>query len=117
MFKPITLSLFMVTSLISTNAQSADCDISGIWNHSAKPAKLSIDLKKGEIFVYSHENNSKAVGAVVIKSLALDSTTLQWKAKMYSAADDSFVDVNIIANACSQLNVSYRGEEVLRLIR
>lgn len=117
MFKLIVLSSILVTSLFSTEANGDQCDISGVWNHSAKPAKLNIDLSKAEISVLSHELNPKAIGLVVVKSLALGSTLSSWNAKMYSAAEGSFVDVQITSTHCKQLRVSFRGEEVLRLLR
>jgi len=36
---------------------------------------------------------------------------------MYSAAEDSFVDVQIISEGCNQLSVNFNGEEVLALAR
>lgn len=43
--------------MLPTEAKS-ECDISGIWNNSSKPAKLVVDLAKDEISVHSHDNNS-----------------------------------------------------------
>ena len=117
MFKLIVLSSLLVFSLFTTAAKSDECDISGVWNHSAKPAKLLIDLNKGEISVYSHENNSESIGLVALKGLKLGSTTSSWNAKMYSAAEDSFVDVKITSKSCNQLSVSFNNEEVLGLLR
>jgi len=117
MFKQIVLSSILVTSLFSTEAKGEQCDISGVWNHSAKPAKLIIDLSKAEISVLSHELNPEAIGLVVLKSLALGSTLSSWNAKMYSAAEGSFVDVQITSTNCHQLSVSFSDKEVLRLLR
>jgi hypothetical protein len=116
MFKLIVLFSFLIVSIFSTEAKS-ECDISGIWNHSAKPAKLFVDLGAAEISVLSHDNNSKAIGLVVLKSLETGKTSSSWNAKMYSAAEDSFVDVQIKSKNCNQLMVSFKGEEVLRLLR
>jgi len=117
MFKLIVLSSTLLVSLFSSAAKSGECNISGVWDHSAKPAKLFIDLSKGEISVQTHELNSKAIGLVVLKSLKLDSDANSWDAKMYSAAEDSFVDVQITSKSCNQLSVSFKGEEVLGLLR
>ena len=116
MFKLIVLSSILVVSIFSTEAKG-ECDISGVWNHSAKPAKLFVDLNKGEISVHSHENNAKAIGLVVIKTIELDSNFSSWNAKMYNAAEDSFVDVQISSKSCNQLSVSFNDEEVLGLLR
>ncbi len=116
MLKLIALSSLIVVSIFSSEAKS-ECDISGLWNHSAKPAKLFVNLSKGEISVHTHDNNAKAIGLVVIKSLELDSTLTSWNAKMYSAAEDSFVDVKITSKSCNQLSVSFNSEDVLRLLR
>ena len=90
MSKLLVLSFSIVVSLYSTIAKSQDCDISGIWEHSAKPAKLFVDLNTGNISVHSHENNAKAIGLVVIKNIEADADSSSWQAKMYSAAEDSF---------------------------
>ncbi len=117
MYKLIVVSSVLVAALCSTAAQGEECDISGVWSHAAKPAKLFIDLSKGEISVYSHANNVESIGLVALKSLKLGSTTSSWNAKMYSSAEDSFVDVKITSKGCNQLNVSFNGEEVLGLLR
>jgi len=116
MLKLIVVSCLLVVSVFSTGAKG-ECDISGIWNHSAKPAKLFVNLSKGEISVHSHDNNAKAIGLVVLKGLKLDLTSTYWNAKMYSAAEDSFVDVQITSKSCNQLSVSFNNEEVLGLLR
>ena len=116
MLKLIALSSLLIVSTFPAEANS-ECDISGIWNHSAKPAKLFVDLTKGEISVHSHENNAKAIGLVVLKSLKLGSTSSSWSAQMYSADEDSFVDVQIRSKSCNQLSVSFNNEEVLGLLR
>jgi hypothetical protein len=116
MFKLIVLFSFLIVSMLPTEAKS-ECDISGIWNHSSKPAKLVVDLTKDEISVHSHDNNSKAIGLVVLKSLERAKASSSWTAKMYSAAEDSFVAVQMKAKGCNQLMVTFKGEEVLRLLR
>lgn len=93
------------------------CDIAGIWNHSAKSAKLLVDLNKDEVSVYSHHDHPKAIGSVVIKGIKPDPNSSSWKAKMYSADTDSFVDVQIKSNSCNELTVDFQGEEVLKLVR
>ena len=116
MLKLIVLFSFLIVSTFSTEAKG-ECDISGIWNHSAKPAKLFVDLGAAEISVHSHDNNSKAIGLVVLKSLEMDKTSSSWSAKMYSAAEGAFVDVRIKSKSCNQLLVSFKGKEVLKLLR
>ncbi|MCF7499515.1 hypothetical protein [Pseudoalteromonas sp. L1] len=116
MLRFLVLSSLLVTSIYSTEVQ-ADCDISGIWRHSTKPAKLLVDLRKGEISVQSHDNNAKAVGLVVLKDLKSSLTSANWDAKMYSAAEDSFVDVQITSESCNHLSVNYNSEEILELFR
>ncbi len=115
MFK-IGLALF-VSALIPNVAAAGDCEISGIWNHSAKPAKLYVDLVKKEVSVFSHELNPENIGRVLIDSLVPDLTPSLWKAKMYNGDTDSMVDVRITLKSCNQLNVSYSGELVLELVR
>jgi len=109
-------SFILVVSIFSVQAKS-ECDISGVWNHSAKPAELLIDLNKSEITVYSHDNNKKAIGLVVLKAFKPTSNATLWTAQMYSATDDSFVDVQMVSEGCSQLTVSFDGEEILELVR
>ena len=116
MLKFLVFSAVLMLSTFSAETK-ADCDISGIWHHSAKPAKLFVDLSKGEISVHSHEDNAKSIGLVVIKSIKPASNLLAWNAKMYSADVDSFVDVQIKSNDCNQLNIDFQGEEVLKLVR
>ncbi|GAA0363083.1 hypothetical protein GCM10009092_29330 [Bowmanella denitrificans] len=116
MFRFLVFSSMLVASTFSAHAKG-DCDISGIWNHSAKPAKLLIDLDKAEATVYSHDNNKKAIGLVVLKGVMPTSNSSLWDAQMYSAADDSFVDVQITSKGCNQLIVSFDGAEVLGLVR
>ncbi len=114
--KLLIFSSVLVASTFSALAKG-DCDISGIWNHSAKPAKLLIDLNKAEATVYSHDNNTKAVGLVVLKAITPTANSSLWEAQMYSAAENSFVDVHITSKACKQLAVSFDGDEVLELVR
>ena len=61
-------SFILVVSIFSVQAKS-ECDISGVWNHSAKPAELLIDLNKSEITVYSHDNNKKSTWVSCFKGL------------------------------------------------
>ena len=117
MFKLIVLGSILTASIFTAEVKSEECNISGVWDHTAKPAKLFIDLTKGEISVHSHDLNPKSIGLVVLKSLKLDSTKSSWDAKMYSAAEDSFVDVQITSKSCNQLSVGFQGEEVLGLAR
>ena len=116
MLKFVLFSSVLVVSTFIAEAKG-DCDISGIWNHSAKPAKLLVDLSKGEVSVHSHDDNTKAIGLVVIKGIKPEPNSSSWNAKMYSADDDSFVDVHITSKACKQLAVSFDGDEVLELVR
>ncbi len=96
---------------------NGECNISGIWDHDDKPAKLLFDLDNAEVTVYSHDNNTKAIGLVVLKALKPTSNALLWNAQMYSAAEGSYVDVQLTLNGCHQLAVSFNGEEVLALAR
>jgi hypothetical protein len=109
-------SVLVAVSFFSAGVKS-DCDISGLWDHSAKPAKLLVDLAKGEISVHSHDDNTKAIGLVVLKGVKPTSKSSSWHAKMYSADEDSFVDVEIVAKDCHQLSIHFQGEEVLQLVR
>jgi len=117
MFKLIVLSSISLIFLFASTAKSSECDISGVWDHSAKPATLFIDLSKGEISVHTHEINSESIGLVVLKNLKLGSNATSWNAKMYSGAEDAFVDVKITSKSCNQLTVSFNGEEILGLLR
>ena len=116
MLRFLVSSFILVASIFSAHAKG-DCDISGIWIHSDKPAKLLIDLNKAEATVYSHDNYMKAVGLVVLKAVKPASHPSLWDAQMYSAEDDSFVDVQITSKDCDQLKVVYQGDEVLSLVR
>jgi hypothetical protein len=116
MLQLLVFSSVLVVSTFSAEVKG-ECDISGIWNHSAKPAKLLVDLSKGEVSVHSHDDNTKAIGLVVVKGIKPKSTSLSWNAKMYSADEDSFVDVQIKSNGCDQLSIAFQGEEVLKLVR
>ena len=117
MNKPVVLSSILIASIFSTEVKSNECNITGVWDHSAKPAKLFIDVTKGEISVHSHDLTPKSVDLVVLKNLKIGSTKSSWNAKMYSAAEDSFVDVQITSISCNQLSVGFQGEEVLGLVR
>ncbi len=116
MIKLIVFSSVLVVLSFSAQA-TGDCDISGIWSHSAKPAKLVIDLSKGEASIYAHDDNAQAIGLVVLKGIQPAAISSSWQAKMYSADEDSFVAVQITAKGCHQLSVDFRGEEVLALVR
>ena len=117
MFKLMVSSSLLLVSLLASEAKAGECDISGVWQHSAKPATLFVDVDKGEISVHTHEINSESVGLVVLTKLKLASTAIYWDAKMYSAAEEAFVDVQLTAKSCHQLSVSFGGEEVLGLLR
>jgi len=117
MLKLIAISSMLIGIIFSARANSNECNISGIWNHSAKPATLFINLIRGEISVHSHELNPESIGLVVLKNLKLGTTHLYWNAQMYSAAEDSFVDVQITSTNCTQLSVSFNNDQVLKLIR
>ena len=117
MYRLIVVSTTVLVTLFSTAVKGDECDISGAWNHSAKPAKLFIDLSKGEISVHSHENNPESIGLVALKSVTQGSTENTWNAKMYSAVEDSFVNVKIASKSCNKLSVRFNGEEVLGLFR
>jgi hypothetical protein len=116
MLQLLVFSSVLVVSIFSAEVKG-DCDISGIWHHSAKPAKLLVDLSKGEVSVHSHDDNTQAIGLVVLKGIKPESNALSWNAKMYSADEDSFVDVQIKSNGCNQLRIDFQGEEVLKLVR
>lgn len=115
------LRFFVFSSILVAStfrAQAKDnCDIAGIWDHSAKPAKLIIDLNKAEATVYSHHNNTATIGLVVLTAVKPTSNSSLWDAQMYSADEDAFVDVQITSKGCNQLSVNFEGEEVLRLVR
>lgn len=115
MLRFLVVSSILLVANFSVHAKA--CDIGGVWDHSAKPARLLVDVNKAQITVYSHDNNSKAVGLVVLNALKPTSDSLLWDAQMYSAAEDSFVDVQIATKDCSQLTVSFNGEVVLKLVR
>lgn len=117
MLKLIAISSMLIGIIFSARANSNECNISGVWNHSAKPATLFINVISGEISVHSHELNPESIGLVVLKNLTLGSSQSYWDAKMYSAAEDSFVDVRITSTSCTQLSVSFNNEQVLKLIR
>jgi ligand-binding SRPBCC domain-containing protein len=116
MLKFLVCSSVLVVSTFTAETKG-DCDISGMWNHSVKPATLLVDLSKGEISVHSHDDNAKAIGLAVIKGIMPVPNASSWNAKMYSADEDSFVDVQIKSNGCNQLSVDFQGEEVLKLVR
>lgn len=117
MYKLIIVTATLSLGLLPLLAQGNECDISGIWQHSAKPATLFIDLNKGEMSVKTHQLNPESIGQVVITSIKLGNSSGLWHAKMYSAAENSFVNVQMKPHSCNQLKVSYNGEEVLTLLR
>lgn len=117
MSKLLGIICIVGTFLYSSIVSAEECDISGIWNHSSKPATLFIELNKAEITVHSHETNPESVGLVALNSLKFNKIENYWKAKMYSALDGVFVEVKITSQGCHQLTVSYRGEDVLGLVR
>ena len=116
MYKVIVLASFLMASSLCYGTTS-ECDISGEWQHSAKPATLYVDIGAAEISVQSHDDNAKAIGLVVLKNLEAATVAHTWHAKMYSAADDAFVDVLVKSSHCNQLIVSYNGEQILTLLR
>ncbi|QTH62652.1 hypothetical protein J1N51_07625 [Psychrosphaera ytuae] len=116
MFKRIVLLSFFCSFGLSANAQY-ECPVSGIWDHSSKPAQLFFDSNKAEISVHSHANNADAVGSVVIKDIKIDKAQHNWSAKMYSAVENSYVTVQVRPKGCNQLSVYFQGEEVLKLLR
>jgi hypothetical protein len=117
MHKLAVFSSIVIVCIFSVGVKSEECNIAGVWEHSAKPATLFIDLTKGEISVHSHDLNPKSIGLVVLKSIKLSSTTSSWDAKMYSAAVNTFVDVLITSKSCNQLSVGFQGDEILGLVR
>ncbi len=117
MVKLLVLSFIIITAFYSTAVQAQQCDISGIWKHSAKEAKLFIDLTSGEVAVHSHEVNPESIGLVVLKNLTVDSIPSHWQGEMFSGTAGAFVPVTITAKSCHHLSVNYRGDEVLGLLR
>lgn len=116
MLRFLVFSSILVVSTFTAETKG-DCDISGIWNHSAKPVKLLVDLSKGEVSVQSHNDNTKAIGLVIVKDIKPEPKSSLWNAKMYSADEDSFVAVQIKSHGCNQLSIDFQGEEVLKLFR
>ena len=116
MFKQIIFLSFLCSFAFSAEAQN-ECKISGIWNHSSKPAKLIFNSETAEVSVFSHDKNKSAIGSVVIKGIKSDKVKNSWNAKMYSALEKTFVDVQMESEDCNQLLVYFQGEEVLKLIR
>lgn len=117
MYKLIFSSVTFLLTLFSIAAKAGECRISGVWSHSAKPAKLFIDLNKAELSVHSHENNSESIGLIVLKKITQSSTKNTWNAEMYSATEGSFVNVKLVSKSCNKLSISFNGEEVLGLFR
>lgn len=117
MYKLIIVIATLSLGLLPLIAEGNECDISGIWQHSAKPATLFIDLNKAEMSVHTHQITPESIGKVVITSIKLDANSKLWRAKMYSAAENSFVNVQIKAQSCDKLKVSYDEEDVLTLLR
>ena len=116
MFKRIIFLSFLCSFALLVEAQN-ECKVSGIWNHSSKPAKLIFDSETAEVSVYSHDKNKSAIGSVVIKAVKSEKVKNSWNAMMYSAVENAFVDVQIQSEDCNQLLVYFQGEEVLKLIR
>lgn len=59
MLRFLVVSSTLLVANFTVHAKA--CDIGGVWDHSAKPARLLVDVNKAQITVYSHDNNSKAV--------------------------------------------------------
>lgn len=116
MLKRLLIRCAILVSFFSIGAK-ANCDISGIWNHSTKPATLLINMSTGEVSVASHEKNANAIGLTVLKNVEPTSNSSSWNGKMYSADDDSFVDVQITSENCRRLSVYFQDEKVLTLVR
>lgn len=117
MLKKLLLFTLFTSLQTSATALNERCDISGVWQHAGKPAKLFIDTDKGEISVHSHELNPNAVGLVVIKNVAAETNDLTWAANMYHAENKDFVAVHIVADRCDVLTVRHQSEVILKLIK
>ncbi|NMP33420.1 hypothetical protein HII17_17875 [Thalassotalea sp. M1531] len=118
-----------VLSITKSVAYHTALDISGSWKHSEKPAWIQINFTNnvGEAVVFDHKNNIKANGLTVINQITANSDNnaehnFHWSAKMYSMANDNFVDVKLtlatddtlIVFALNEHNAWY---EVLKLHR
>lgn len=115
MFRSSLLISFFITASVNSYAQQ-QCDISGVWQHAGKPAELLINMEKGEMSVYTHQQNPEAEGLVVIKQLSKANTENQWLGKMYNAADNNFIEVTLSSPHCTKLTVTDKGKAVLTLL-
>jgi len=99
-------------SKVAINNDGSDnmSGIVGLWKHSANPAWINISSNKNiaTAVIERHDNNIKANGSQIIKSITpIKNNNTQWRGKMYSAATDDFVDVSITQINKHTLNVTY----------
>ncbi|WP_298445529.1 hypothetical protein [uncultured Ferrimonas sp.] len=117
LIKRMMLIIAIVAATCSAATAAEPCDISGIWQHAAKPATLRIDLSRGEMLVYAHQTHPDSTGLVVLNRLKRTTAAASWQAQMYSAAAEGFVEVQLLATNCNQLSVRYQQQLVLELLR
>ena len=94
-------------------------DISGVWQHSAKPVLLNVDLASGLVKVKSHKNNKDSEGLTVIKNINKNAQHPQyWFGEMYNGYIQSYVPVELyLASTGTLLVHDAKGLEVLKLYR
>ncbi|TQV75296.1 hypothetical protein FLL45_10205 [Aliikangiella marina] len=103
----------------------ADKELEGVWKHANKPARIVITFKSkiGSAAVVEHRNNSKADGLNIIHSIKrVNTESMTWQGKMYSAAIDDYVAVTLALQDSHTLVVMLKAdnrqtEEVLRLLK
>ncbi|KGJ93757.1 hypothetical protein [Colwellia psychrerythraea] len=116
--------VLLIFVFLSVNS-FADVHIAGIWKHSQKPAWFDITFESGEgsLSVKRHDNNVKAVGLNVIKSIKPNvKQSSQWLGQMYSAAEDGYVAVKLILINASTIVVFESSDvknsnEILRITK
>jgi ABC-type molybdate transport system ATPase subunit len=110
----VIIATFFILIAQQTYAAS---DINGIWKHSDKEAWLKVDAASGVASVYIH-HHAKTAGLTVVKGIERDAEShALWVGKMYAAASDSFVNVELLLESPDCIIIIHNSNEILRLFR
>lgn len=113
--------LLLVVALPATAI--ANTAIDGVWQHSQKPAWLNFQFDDGIGIarVFRHDNNEKAKGLMVLKSIEeIEGFATKWSGKMYAAHLNDFIDAELNLIQPNQLEITIKNgseSEILLLIR
>jgi len=99
---------------------SSSPNIQGLWKHASKPAWINIKFigDTGSASIAQHDTNPEASGLSLMEQIERsESLTNEWRAQIYDAERDDYVDVTLVLMPNEQLVVHRNSTIILRLER